>query len=284
MRITRLLLTAALAALPVSAWGAERLSLNEATAAQLAGLAAVDDDAAAAIVDLREDRDGLGSVEELRVLRLEDAALTSLRDNTWVEFSVPATASVKTYKNADEVLAEFSGEPSVQQVQAWANHYARTSPNMVRRWLSQASAFAALPQLQLEYQLDDDWDQDFDYLNEAGAEALTPDEKVFAALRSGGAGQGRTYKVKAKWELQELIMSNERIRVISEAQDVVKLRDTTLSEVTRLYFERRRLQAEMLLSPKSDPLGQVKDQLRLMEMTAHIDALTGGAFSQAVAR
>ena len=193
MRIMRLLLTAALAALPTSAWAADRLSLNEATLGQLAGLAGVDDDAAAAIVELREDRDGLGSVEELRVLRLEDAALTSLRGNTWVEVSVPPTASMKTYKNADEVLAEFSGEPSVQQVQGWANQYARTSPNMVRRWLSQASAFAALPQLQLEYQMDDDWDQDFDYLNEAGAEALTPDEKVFAALAPAVLGKaGRT--------------------------------------------------------------------------------------------
>jgi phosphoribosylaminoimidazole (AIR) synthetase len=79
-------------------------------------------------------------------------------------------------------------------------------------------------------------------------------------------------------------MSSERIRVINEAQDIAKLRDKVLSEVTRLYFERRRVQVEMLLSPKRDTMGQVKQQLRLMELTASIDALTGGAFSQALKR
>jgi len=64
----------------------------------------------------------------------------------------------------------------------------------------------------------------------------------------------------------------------------VKLRDQVLGEVTRLYFERRRLQAERLLTPKSDPMALVKEELRLMELTAGLDALTGGAFSAGVAR
>ena len=37
-----------------------------------------------------------------------------------------------------------------------------------------------------------------------------------------------------------------------------------------------------LLSPKSSLDAQVKAQLRLMELTANLDALTGGAFSSAV--
>ena len=41
-------------------------------------------------------------------------------------------------------------------------------------------------------------------------------------------------------------------------------------------------QAERLLAPKSDPLALVKEELRLMELTANLDALTGGAFSAGV--
>jgi len=67
--------------------------------------------------------------------------------------------------------------------------------------------------------------------------------------------------------------------MINEAQDVVKLRDKVLTEVTRLYFDRRRAQVESVLSPKRDLGAQVKDQLSILEKTAQIDALTGGAFS-----
>ena len=79
-------------------------------------------------------------------------------------------------------------------------------------------------------------------------------------------------------------MSSEQIRVINEAQDIVKLRDKVLDEVTRLYFDRRRLQVDQLLSPSLDLKGQIEAELRLQEMTANLDALTGGAFSASLPR
>jgi hypothetical protein len=79
-------------------------------------------------------------------------------------------------------------------------------------------------------------------------------------------------------------MSSERIRVINEAQDIVKLRDKVLDEVTRIYFDRRRLQVEQVLSPSSNLKDQIKEELRLQELTASIDALTGGRFSASLVR
>ena len=101
-------------------------------------------------------------------------------------------------------------------------------------------------------------------------------------INDADQGQYQEYKVRLVWDLDKLVMSSERIRVINEAQDLVKLRDKVLSEVTRLYFERRRLQVERLLAPKADLMARVREELRLMELTANIDALTGGAFSAAL--
>jgi hypothetical protein len=253
--------------------------LNSATESDFASIPGVDAGQAEAIVGLRARRGHLSSIEELRALPvLDDASLTRLREHTAVAIDLPVQTK-KAYSNANEVLAEFAGEPTVAQVQAWANDYAQTSPHMVTRWLRQSRSFAALPQLTLEYKMKDGWDQDFDYLRTDGVEAVTPDEKTFPTIREGAVDQDRTYTVRARWDLDQLVMSSERIRVINEAQDIVKLRDKTMSEVTRLYFERRRAQVDMLLRPASDTMGQVKDQLRLMELTANIDALTGGAFS-----
>jgi hypothetical protein len=72
--------------------------------------------------------------------------------------------------------------------------------------------------------------------------------------------------------------------VINEAQDIVKLRDKVLDEVTRIYFDRRRLQVEQVLSPSSNLKDQIKEELRLQELTASIDALTGGRFSASLVR
>lgn len=262
----------------------QKLILGTATVEQLAALEGVSPDDAAAIVNLRSHRGGLQSVEELRILRdIDEMALESLRRNTAVQVELNV-GTARTYATADEVLAEFAHEPTIQQVQAWAIDYANVSPRLVARWLAQSRSFAALPQLTLEYRLKEGWDQDFRYVDKNGNVLDTVDQEPFAVLDDGGADQDVQYLVRARWDLSDLIMSSERIRVINEAQDIVKLRDKVLSETTRLYFERRRLQVETLLSPRSDVLGQVKDRLKLLELTANLDALTGGAFSQALSR
>ena len=61
---------------------------------------------------------------------------------------------------------------------------------------------------------------------------------------------------------------------------LVKLREDILNEFTRLNFERRRLQHEMLLSPSTDTMEKIEKKLRLQELTASIDALTGSYLSK----
>jgi len=262
-----------------------RLMLNEATAEELAAIDGIDDDGAAAIVGLRAERGRLGSVEELRVLPLSDHALSNLRSRASVAITVESSPPVDAaLTSAGDVLAQFNAEPTVRQVQQWSANYANIDPERVKRWLTQSSTFATLPQLQLEFRLRNDFDQGFDYFDEVGLDPRDPQGNYFPVIQDADQGQTQEMKVKLVFDLDKLVMSSERIRVINEAQDIVKLRDQVLGEVTRLYFERRRLQAERLLAPKSDPLALVKEELRLMELTANIDALTGGAFSAAVAR
>jgi hypothetical protein len=261
---------------------APAVSLHTATVGQLASLDHVDVDTAEAIVALRESRQGrLGTVEELRVIPgIEAATLDSLREGTTMEFELPVGAR-KTYSSVDEVLAEFGHEPTVQQVQQWATDYARLNPGMVDRWFASSQTFAVLPELQLEYRFEEGWDQDFIYYP---VDINDPHGQLSSDLDDAGKDQDQKFKVRATWDLDKLVMSSERIRIINEAQDIVKLRDKVLTEVTRLYFERRRVQVELLLKPPSDMHSLAKEHLRLMELTANIDALTGGALSQALLR
>ncbi len=277
------MIPALLALLASLALAGDDLVLGEATADQLAELEHVDAQMADAIVKLREQRGRIDNHEALRVIPgMDDLTLGSLREHTAIQYEFP-TGERKRYSGPEEVLAEFATEPGIAQTQAWAADYARLNSSMVSRWLTAAQGFAALPQFRVEYRYKGNAGNDWEYYPSDGI-IDTPDEDVFDVLDDANRDREDRMLLRATWDLDKLVMSSERIRIINEAQDIVKLRDKVLTEVTRLYFERRRVQVDMLLSPKRDVAGQVKDQLHLMELTANIDALTGGAFSASLPR
>jgi hypothetical protein len=260
--------------------------LNQATAQDIQRLSGASSEVAEEIIAFRTSRGRVSSVEELRALpSVTPEMLNGLRKHVSVQVLLPVGMNGNDPAlSASKVLASYSHEPSIQQVQMWATDYAKASPHLVERWLKASKTFASLPQLTLEYRYRDGWDQDFVYLTDAGGAALTPEEDVTPQFSDGGQDQDAYYTVRMRWDLNELVMSSERIRVINEAQDLSKLRDKLLEDVTERYFERRRLQVEMKLAPRQDVMGQVRDQIALMELTAHLDAYTGGAFSAALAR
>lgn len=192
-------------------------------------------------------------------------------------FLAAAPASAADFRSVDDVLARFEGEPTVSEVHDMVLVYSKTDPAHVEKWLAASVNAAWLPELTFTYDYDNGFDTDYAYV----AADATADPQ--ATLDGSGVDKQHGLQVRAKWELDKLVMSSERIRVISEAQDVVKLRDKILEDATRLYFDRRRLQVEMLMS-NGDMKTQLKNELRLQELTAQIDAYTGGRFSSTISR
>ena len=60
---------------------------------------------------------------------------------------------------------------------------------------------------------------------------------------------------------------------------MAELRDNILDEVTRIYFERIRVKMEFDNLKIEDRKKRLEKELRLKELTASLDALTGGYFS-----
>ena len=78
------------------------------------------------------------------------------------------------------------------------------------------------------------------------------------------------------WDLGDLVWNDDQTSIDTRSKLMAELRDDLLNEVTHLYFERRRLQVERLMTgPKELPL-EIEKELKLQELTAGIDALTGG--------
>ncbi len=248
---------------------AAQLLLNQATALELSALDGVEPDEAAQIVQLRQERKRLASVEELRILGLDGVTLDVLRRNVVVQFSLKKVSGRPRFNSVEEVLAQFANEPGVGKVQAMAMSYTKTNPELIEGWLKASKAAFGLPAVTLDY------DKDLDDYNTWNYVDLDGDGKVEAEefqLYNSRADDDDSFGVRLAWRLDKIVMSSERIRVINESQE----------DVTRIYFDRRRLQVEQLLSPPADLRTKLKNELRLQELTANIDALTGGRFSAAL--
>jgi hypothetical protein len=86
------------------------------------------------------------------------------------------------------------------------------------------------------------------------------------------------------WDLGDLSYNPEEIDVSREAREVIELRDDVLDEITQLYFERRRVIAQLQLLPDPGEAEQLRLRLRADELAAGIDAWTGGWFGRLTGR
>lgn len=156
-------------------------------------------------------------------------------------------------------------EPTIQQVHRWAIDYAEVSPDKIRNWRALAGKRALLPNLSVGMDRGDGevfhWDT-----------GTNPDTLL----------KGRdllSWDVSLSWDLGDLIWSTDQTTIDSRSKLMVELREDVLDQVTRLYFERRRLQVE-LAAAALEPSAEFDKQLRVEELTALLDAFTGGKFSR----
>lgn len=168
--------------------------------------------------------------------------------------------------SAAEFLNRFANEPSISAVQAAAVRYAEVHPDKIAGWRRAAARKALLPTLSFDTDLDKDRNVDVDRGGTGDPDRFIvgPEEESFA------------WSFDVSWNLGELIWNDDQTSIDSRSKLMVELREDILNQVTHLYYERRRLQAEIALSPTGDLAVQIEKDLRLQELTAQLDALTGG--------
>lgn len=109
---------------------------------------------------------------------------------------------------------------------------------------------------------------------------LYPYEKFGYWLEKYAAGYGWELRGKLAWNFPQLVFNAEVLDVASLAGLVQGI----LKEVTRLYYMRRRLQLDLILNPPADEATRLTKELRLDELTALLDAMTGGYFQRELSR
>lgn len=160
-------------------------------------------------------------------------------------------------------------EPGILKIQQATINYAEVSPDKIKWMRRAAQNKALLPKVSLG--LDGDVGRTID-LDRGGT--TTPDFYI-----EGPRDKDRGWDISLSWDLGELIWNDDQTNIDVRSRLMVQLRNDVLDEVTKLYFERKRLQIELLKDPPDDNKRVLK-QLRFDELTANIDSLTGGYLSE----
>ena len=162
----------------------------------------------------------------------------------------------------------FSYEPTIAEVREAAIRYAEVQPEKILQWRRQASWRALLPHVDLGIDRSRSFDTHFD-------EGTFPHFQV-VETQEGNTG----IDISMTWKLGELLWNDDQTSIDVRSKFMVELRNNIVKEVTRAYFERRRLQLKQRAEPTRDPTTQPEQDLRIEELTALLDGWTGGYFSQ----
>ncbi len=188
--------------------------------------------------------------------------------------SADAPAPTRSLSRNDE---SFANEPTIRDVQKMAIDYAQVDPEKIKQWQVRARNKAWLPDFSIGVN---------------GDKNRTLSDNVYGSYTGGGQSyvgpRDKTFynnfgwDASLSWDLGELIWTSDQTSIDSRSKLMTELREDILNEVTRLYFERRRLQYEILRDASNVSDGDMEKNMRLEELTALIDALTGGQFSHVI--
>lgn len=88
------------------------------------------------------------------------------------------------------------------------------------------------------------------------------------------------YEARLSWDLSKIVFNPDEIAAQFQALRTADARREVESLVIHLYFERRRLKGESAASDANDVAVSMKLEVRIAEIEAELDALTGGAFAR----
>jgi hypothetical protein len=162
-----------------------------------------------------------------------------------------------------------AAEPSIAEVRAAALRHAGLDRTRAPAWGRRARLGALLPTLTLRGGRGTDRDRDL-------SRRSSGDERLAV-----GAGEDRFFEARAVWELDRLVFDADEIRAAEVGQRLHRERLALAAQVTTLYFQRRKLLLELRLRPPASAAAGELRRLELAELTAQLDALTGGYFSRA---
>ena len=224
------------------------------------------------------------AVDKVNFLALDN------RDNLYAATSKGLFKANLSYaaaeQEADTISLYSRDEPDINDVQQAAIKYAEVEPEKIIKWRKQAAKRALLPEVTVGMDRDKNktiskniWGIYSSYgtngnVTAPGRYCIGPDDETNYNNENWG--------VSLTWDLGDLIWNDDQANIDVRSKLMVQLRDDILDEVTKLYFERLRVKMELDNLSIEDRKKRFEKELKLQELTAQLDGLTGGYFSSQI--
>jgi hypothetical protein len=164
------------------------------------------------------------------------------------------------------LLAAAGAEPGLEETQQAAAHRAAgdTADDASRTVRARRAHWAPVLHAQLGFKQDD-----------------KARRGVFrsAPLIEDDTGDGRAFGVVLQWDLAQVIYAREESALALAHAHLARLRSEAMAQAAKLWTQRR---LKRLSLPSGAP--RLAAALELLNLTAELDALTGGLFHDALAR
>ncbi|MBI2092350.1 MAG: hypothetical protein HYT75_05105 [Deltaproteobacteria bacterium] len=170
--------------------------------------------------------------------------------------------------------------PDIYDVQKAALDYARIKPDELSDMKRRARIAAALPRIQVgaKKAFQNDIDISINDNVSVTTDGTTIGPETTDLQQS--SDNDTSIEVKAVWSLNELVFNHDMLDVAEEARYQIRERRQILSEVNRLFFEWLEL-AKGIKKPDAKK-DRFQSPYLIEELTAELDALTGGWFSNQI--
>jgi len=172
----------------------------------------------------------------------------------------------------------YKDEPNISEIQQAAIKYAEVEPEKILRWRKQAAKRALLPHLTVSMDRDNNRTASSSIWGTYGNSTGTG--KYYVGPDDETSYDNKNWGISLTWELGDLIFSDDQTNIDVRSRLMVQLRDDVLDEVTKLYFERIRIKMELDDLSIEDRKKRFEKELKIQELTAYLDGLTGGYFSR----
>ena len=157
-------------------------------------------------------------------------------------------------------------EPSARELQQAVVRHNDLSPGKIKRWQWASRIRALVP--------DFSFGRDFSKSNSVDIDRRGTNEPDFYI--SGPDDLSRGWDMDVSWDLGNLIWDSAQTSIDSRSKIDAEYRNDLLAEATRVYYERRRLQMEILFGPATIEWEHLQKLIRMQELTSLLDGMSGG--------
>ena len=220
---------------------------------------------------------GLAKDHAQGIAVLDEKKLIAITEEGFVQyplgvFTPEAGPGLTIYQPPEETLLLFkeliSLEPSAREVHKQVIRYANVGNGKIKRWQAGSRLAALLPTFSFGKNLD------------RSASISTYSGKYI----TGPEDVSKGWDGRVGWDFGDMIYSSDQASIDSREKLMVELRNDLLSEATRIYYERRRLQIDLVFTPPASEQEHLENLLRMDELTALLDGMTDGFFSRQLER